>query len=185
MDEQQIKAIIEGVTKNVDSKLSEAFHVIDARLSEHSNINLAAHQEHTKAINGLRRNMITLWRHVRGPGSDPPDDGSEVTIPPVGLDAKASQTDLEVDALRGEMIAGFSKVEDRQKKFETKFDAKQDAQTEILKRVDKLTENPTVKKWGERIFVAVAMAVLSWLARGQVLPDPPQLPHAHAEGSHQ
>lgn len=185
MDEQQIKTIIEGVNKSLDTKLGEAFHAIDQRLEAHTNANLAAHEEHRKAIGAVRANLITLWRHVRGPKSNPPTDGGSPSLPPPprGLvdvareaEAKASQADLELDALRAEMVVGFASLEE---KLDTKVDAlhtKQDKQTEHLETLANVAKHPLAKQ----LAIALVTAALTWLGMHAEPPKTPTIPQ-HAE----
>ncbi len=178
MQQEEIDRIIEGVSKKttdqVDKRLGEAFKHIDDRLTEHTNINLRAHAEHRAAIGKLRRNMISLWRTVRG--SDPPPDNdpsdSPLTAPPVPLDelarqgdAKASQADLELDALEARVIVieqdtAAIKAKTEQTHLETV------AQTQILKRLDAVAANPLVR----RVAYVLGTAILLWFAAHGVRP---------------
>lgn len=118
MDDEKLTSLLQGFAEDLKSHVDE--QVKTSKL-EISNLVLSTQQEASKELAYQRSLVTSLWRSVKGSDPPPPNDGS--SPPPAdsgngiplddianGAFAKASAHDLDIHALRGQLIASERNV---------------------------------------------------------------------------
>lgn len=157
MDEQT-KAIIEGVSaavnKQVDEKLGQAFHKIDAtieeRLQKHTNAMLSDYGE-------IRKQLGRLNEHVFGDSNPPPPPDNEPSPKP--LVKRISEIELENDEVKGHVInlkGEVSTVKEQNAK-----------QLELLDKLVSMASGVLTNPLFKKVAAAAAVAALTWFGLTQ------------------